>query len=147
MLAENPENRGRIPPDFGRRTTFHDGRECDEREYDMTSKKRKVSDPVYLVRPFLASPQAIQLTLVWVQQNEHRVDARPPPPPLTIPQPVPHHSHHHPHSQPHSYNGGQHANNTSSSLYLGSAPAFQMPHTPSGSSSTSSPPFSASGFP
>ncbi|KAF7967058.1 hypothetical protein HWV62_41467 [Athelia sp. TMB] len=50
MLTENPENRARIPPDFGRRTTFHDGRDCDEREYEVSAKKRKIIDPAYLVR-------------------------------------------------------------------------------------------------
>ena len=46
MMAEDPQTRGRIPQDFGRRTTFHDGRDCDDREY----KKRKVGDGAYMVR-------------------------------------------------------------------------------------------------
>jgi hypothetical protein len=57
------------------------------------------------------------------------------PPPLTIPQPV---SHHYGMSAQLSSTHG----NGSSSLFSLHAPAFQLPNTPSGSSSTSSPPFS-----
>lgn len=45
MMSEDPQNRGRIPPDYGRRTTFQDGRDCDDRDY----KKRKVGEGVYMV--------------------------------------------------------------------------------------------------
>jgi len=45
MISENPQTRGRAPPDFGRRTTAHNGRDCDERDY----KKRKVGDSLYMV--------------------------------------------------------------------------------------------------
>lgn len=44
MLSDDPQNRSRIPPDYGRRTTFQDGRDCNDREY----KKRKV-ESVYMV--------------------------------------------------------------------------------------------------
>jgi hypothetical protein len=43
VVAEDPQARGRVPPDFARRNTFHDGRDCDDRDY----KKRKVADDVY----------------------------------------------------------------------------------------------------
>jgi hypothetical protein len=45
IIAENPQTRGRALPDFGRRTTAHNGRDCDERDY----KKRKVEDSLYMV--------------------------------------------------------------------------------------------------
>lgn len=45
IMAEDPQTRGRVPPDFGRRTTLQNGRDCDERDY----KKRKVGDGVYMV--------------------------------------------------------------------------------------------------
>jgi hypothetical protein len=45
MIAENPQTRGRAPPEFGRRTTVHNGRDCDERDY----KKRKAGDSLYMV--------------------------------------------------------------------------------------------------
>lgn len=114
MMAEDPQTRGRIPQDFGRRTTFHNGRDCDDREY----KKRKAGEGAYM------------------SQNEqhHSNDSASRPPPLTIPQPMPHY-------------GSQSVNGSSTSLFNLQAPAFQMPNTPSGSSSTSSPPFSASVFP
>ncbi|KAG6832869.1 hypothetical protein H0H87_012802 [Tephrocybe sp. NHM501043] len=57
------------------------------------------------------------------------------PPPLTIPQSM---THHYPYTS-----SNQHALSGSSSLFsLHASPAFQMPNTPSGSSATSSPPFS-----
>ncbi|GLB39614.1 hypothetical protein LshimejAT787_0701240 [Lyophyllum shimeji] len=56
------------------------------------------------------------------------------PPPLTIPQPTPHH-YSYTHSSAHGVSGP-------SSMFSLHAPAFQMPNTPSGSSATSSPPFS-----
>ncbi|KAF5373434.1 hypothetical protein D9615_009497 [Tricholomella constricta] len=58
------------------------------------------------------------------------------PPPLTIPQPI-HHPYSYTHSNAHSLSGP-------SSVFNLHAPTFQMPNTPSGSSATSSPPFSAS---
>lgn len=114
MISENPQTRGRAPPDFGRRTTAHNGRDCDERDY----KKRKVGDSLYM------------------DQNEqhHSSESATRPPPLSIPQPI-----------PHQY-GNQSINGSSAPLFNLQGPAFQMPNTPSGSSSTSSPPFSASVF-
>ncbi|KAG6889905.1 hypothetical protein C0992_003698 [Termitomyces sp. T32_za158] len=62
------------------------------------------------------------------------------PPPLTIPQSMPHH-YQYPSSNQHVISG-------SSSLFnLHTTSTFQMPNTPSGSSATSSPPFSASVIP
>ncbi|KAF5339098.1 hypothetical protein D9611_011156 [Ephemerocybe angulata] len=57
------------------------------------------------------------------------------PPPLTIPQPLSHHYGNIP-----SHNGSQNA--APNSMFNLHGPAFQMPNTPSGSSATSSPPFS-----
>ncbi|KAF9458265.1 hypothetical protein BDZ94DRAFT_1271043 [Collybia nuda] len=61
-----------------------------------------------------------------------QLDALSRPPPLTIPQPM---SHHYSHISPN-------PSHNSSTMYSLHAPAFQMPNTPSGSSATSSPPFS-----
>jgi len=44
VMTEDPQTRSRISTDFGRRTTFHDGRDCGDRDY----KKRKV-DNIYMV--------------------------------------------------------------------------------------------------
>jgi len=115
MMAEDPQARGRITSDIGRRTAFQDGRDCDDRDY----KKRKVGDAVYMSH----------------NEQHHGSDSTSRPPPLTIPQPM-----------THQY-GSQSVNGSSASLFNLQAPAFQMPNTPSGSSSTSSPPFSASVFP
>ncbi|KAF7343349.1 BZIP domain-containing protein [Mycena venus] len=120
MLADG----GRpLPLEVGRRnslTSFNDSRPCD-RDY----KRRKMEDEPYI------SPA----------HSSHN-DALSRPPPLTIPQS----------SLPHHYNGSAHPSNTTSSSHSGgpssmfglNGPPFQIPNTPSGSSSTSSPPFSAS---
>ncbi|KAF8622396.1 hypothetical protein AX15_007048 [Amanita polypyramis BW_CC] len=97
---------------------FQDVRGCD-RDY----KRRKMSghlDGVYL-SPSDTPPH----------------DARPPP--LTIPQPIPHHYS----SVPSSTGTGT----PGSAMFNMHTHPFQMPNTPSGSSATSSPPFSASIFP
>ncbi|KAE9405589.1 hypothetical protein BT96DRAFT_812060 [Gymnopus androsaceus JB14] len=68
------------------------------------------------------------------------------PPPLTIP----HHSssHHYPSSHPSSHLPSPHPTSAHGSHHhfsnMGGPPPFQMPNTPSASSATSSPPFSAS---
>ncbi|KAF8624734.1 hypothetical protein AX17_007065 [Amanita inopinata Kibby_2008] len=121
MLTETGGGRP-LPMDMTRRNPlapFQDARVCD-RDY----KRRKMSGPmdgVYL-SPSDTPPH----------------DARPPP--LTIPQPVPHH-HHYNNNVP-SSNGAP-----NSAMFNIHPHAFQMPNTPSGSSATSSPPFSASTFP
>lgn len=43
VVAEDPQTRSRIPPDFGRRTNFNDSRDCGDRDY----KKRKID--IYMV--------------------------------------------------------------------------------------------------
>ncbi|KII91839.1 hypothetical protein PLICRDRAFT_173636 [Plicaturopsis crispa FD-325 SS-3] len=109
---------GRSVPDYPRRnspSTFQDPREC---EY----KKRKVADigtDVYM------SPRN--------PPHSHEPLTRLPA--LTIPNNAP---------SPHSYGSSlaNHAGGTSGGYGL-NGPAFHMPDTPSGSSSTSSPPFSA----
>jgi hypothetical protein len=115
-ITEDPQARSRIPTDFGRRTTFHDGRDCGDRDY----KKRKVDN-------------------IYMNQNDqrHGSDSNSRPSPITIPQPMTHQYGTHSSS---SVNG-------SSASIFNHLPGFQMPNTPSGSSSTSSPPFSASVFP
>lgn len=45
MVAEDPQTRARIPQDFGRRSTFQETRDCDERDY----KKRKIGQGTYMV--------------------------------------------------------------------------------------------------
>ncbi|KAJ7454074.1 hypothetical protein B0H11DRAFT_2070233 [Mycena galericulata] len=132
LLKENDElhrmlsdSGGRpLPLEIGRRnslTSFNDSR-CNDRDY----KRRKMDnlDDVYIQSPPGSSHDALSR-----------------PPPLTIPQ-----------SQsalPHHYNvSGHPSNHTSSShsspssMFGLNAPPFQIPNTPSGSSSTSSPPFS-----
>ncbi|KAJ6565460.1 hypothetical protein DFH09DRAFT_1157406 [Mycena vulgaris] len=121
MLSESG---GRtLPLEVGRRnslTSFNDSHPCD-RDY----KRRKMNslDDVYIQSP---------------PGSAHN-DALSRPPPLTIPQS----------SLPHHYNVSAHPpNHTSSSHSAGpsmfglNGPPFQLPNTPSGSSSTSSPPFS-----
>lgn len=44
VVTEDPQARNRISTDFGRRTTFNDGRDCGDRDY----KKRKVEN-IYMV--------------------------------------------------------------------------------------------------
>ena len=60
-----------------------------------------------------------------------------PPPPLSIPQPVAHH---------YSLGSNSANHNQNTPLFNLPNPGFQMPNTPSGSSATSSPPFSVSIF-
>ncbi|KAJ7598764.1 hypothetical protein C8J56DRAFT_914954 [Mycena floridula] len=98
---------------LGSRGNFVDNRlDCD-RNYGNNPKRRKMSDELYL------SPETDILSR---------------PPPLTIPQPsLAHHSS--------SYTTSAHSAHNNSLFGLHGA-GFQMPHTPSGSSSTSSPPFS-----
>ena len=70
-------------------------------------------------------------------------DTLPRPPPLTIPQPLSHHQYSNIPS--HNSSSAHGVSSNGSSLFNLHAPAFhQLPNTPSGSSSTSSPPFSAS---
>ncbi|KAJ6464012.1 hypothetical protein C8R45DRAFT_1175193 [Mycena sanguinolenta] len=124
MLADSG---GRpLPLEIGRRnslTSFNDSRSCD-RDY----KRRKMEDDPYV------SP---------VGSSHH--DALSRPPPLTIPQStLPHHYNNnnvsaHPQS---SHTSSSHSGPTS--MFGLNGPPFQIPNTPSGSSSTSSPPFSAS---
>jgi len=114
VMTEDPQTRSRISTDFGRRTTFHDGRDCGDRDY----KKRKVDN-------------------IYMNQNDqhHGSDSSSRQPSLQ--------------TLTHQY--GTHSsssvNGSSTSLFGLHGPAFQLPNTPSGSSSTSSPPFSASVFP
>ncbi|KAJ6625086.1 hypothetical protein B0H10DRAFT_1783655 [Mycena sp. CBHHK59/15] len=134
LLKENDElhrmltDSGRAPPlGVGRRnslTSFNDARACD-RDY----KRRKMDslDDVYIQSP---------------PGSSHNHDPLSRPPPLTIPQTT----------LPHHYSVSAHPSNHTNSSHAGSSsmfglngqPAFQIPNTPSGSSSTSSPPFSAS---
>ncbi|TFK68162.1 hypothetical protein BDN72DRAFT_871065 [Pluteus cervinus] len=118
MLSDNG---GRLSLDLSRRNSlasFHDSRNICDRDY----KRRKMSGNV---------------DEVYMHTTDTSHDSLARPPPLTIPQPlhqygngVPHGSHHH----------NSQSNN---SLFTLHGPGFQMPNTPSGSSATSSPPFSA----
>jgi len=120
MLSESG---GRpLPLEVGRRnslTSLNDSRPCD-RDY----KRRKMDslDDVYIQSP---------------PGSSHN-DTLSRPPPLTIPQSA----------LPHHYNVSTHPPNHTSSSHAGpsmfslNGPPFQIPNTPSGSSSTSSPPFS-----
>ncbi|PFH47599.1 hypothetical protein AMATHDRAFT_77129 [Amanita thiersii Skay4041] len=113
MLAETNGSRV-LPMDLTRRNSLTTFQ--DARACDRDYKRRKMSghmDGVYL-SPSDTPPH----------------DPRPPP--LTIPQPVPHH-----------YNTVTPSNgNAGSAMFNLHAHGFQMPNTPSGSSATSSPPFS-----
>jgi len=116
-LLETDHRGSHLPSDYRRHSlsNFHDNRSCD-RDF----KKRKMDD-------------------LYMPQDAPHGDR---PPPLTIPQPLSHHQY----GNIPSHNGTSgHANvsSNSSSLFNLHAPAFHhIPHTPSGSSSTSSPPFS-----
>ncbi|KAJ6464186.1 hypothetical protein C8R47DRAFT_74582 [Mycena vitilis] len=114
MLSDS--NGRPLPLDIGRRnslTSFSDPRPCD-RDY----KRRKMEDDPYIQSPPGSSHDALSR-----------------PPPLTIPQStLPHHYTSHPST--HSSSGPP------SSMFSLNGPPFQIPNTPSGSSSTSSPPFS-----
>jgi len=122
MLADS--GRGHLPVETTRRnslSSFHDARAC-----DRDIKRRKMNGDEVYMSPGDTPP--------------HGGDVLSRPPPLTIPQPM---SHHYGNMVHHTSSQG----NGSSSLYSLHAPAFQLPNTPSGSSSASSPPFSASVFP
>ncbi|KAG1791979.1 uncharacterized protein HD556DRAFT_1239953 [Suillus plorans] len=116
-LLESDHRAGHLSSDYRRHSmsNFHDTRNCD-RDF----KKRKMDD----------------LYMVDAPHGDR-------PPPLTIPQPISHHQYGNiPSHNGTSGHGGVSGN--SSSLFNLHAPAFHhLPHTPSGSSSTSSPPFSA----
>ncbi|THU97517.1 hypothetical protein K435DRAFT_857549 [Dendrothele bispora CBS 962.96] len=126
ILKENDELRrllaesgSRVMPlDVSRRpstTAFHDSRNCD-RDY----KRRKVGDDGMYMNESNGSSDMLSRA----------------PPPLTIPQPT---------SQPHySSLSSNHSASSTPGMFSLHGPPFQMPNTPSGSSSTSSPPFSAS---
>lgn len=97
--------------------SFHESRACD-RDF----KKRKMDD-------------------LYIGPDASHPDTLPRPPPLTIPQPLSHHQYGTIPS--HNSSSGHGVASNGSSLFNLHAPAFhQMPNTPSGSSSTSSPPFS-----
>ncbi|KAJ6588220.1 hypothetical protein B0H19DRAFT_1098399 [Mycena capillaripes] len=112
-----------LPLEIGRRnslTSFSESRPCD-RDY----KRRKMEDD-----PYIQSPPG----------SAHN-DALSRPPPLTIPQSsLPHH---YPVSSSHPSNHSTSSHSGPGSSMFGlNGPPFQIPNTPSGSSSTSSPPFS-----
>ncbi|PPQ81371.1 hypothetical protein CVT25_015892 [Psilocybe cyanescens] len=126
-LLTDPNSRA-LSSDSGRRPSigsYQDSRSGD-REYLIKRRKAGHQDGVYI------SPS---------DTPPHVSEPSRPPPPLTIPQPL---SHHYGSNIGSSSN---HNSSTQSSLFNLHAPAFQMPNTPSGSSATSSPPFSASLFP
>ncbi|KAJ7608442.1 hypothetical protein FB45DRAFT_946728 [Roridomyces roridus] len=130
MLSES--NGGRpLPLDLGRRsslTSFGNDSRCGDRETYNKRRKMDSIDDVYIQSPPGSSHN----------DNLGR------PPPLTIPSQsaLPHH---YPASaHPSNHSSSSHTGPTSSSMFgLNPPPApFQIPNTPSGSSSTSSPPFS-----
>ncbi|KAF4603001.1 hypothetical protein EYR38_003406 [Pleurotus pulmonarius] len=115
MLSDPTRN---SPMELTRRTsltTYQEARACD-RDF----KRRKTVEDLYL-SPTDPTPHNPEI-------------ARPPP--LTIPQTMAHNSYS---SMPHS---GAHSSQNSAPMFSMHASSFQMPDTPSGSSSTSSPPFS-----
>ncbi|KAF8179916.1 hypothetical protein BJ912DRAFT_855478 [Pholiota molesta] len=138
LQKENDELRRLIDPnsralasDSTRRTSlgaYQDSRACD-RDYGL--KRRKGGQDGVYISPSDTPPHGME-------------SSSRPPPPLTIPHPSAHH---------YGGNGGMSshshtASNQNGSLFnLHGTPTFQMPNTPSGSSATSSPPFSASIFP
>ncbi|KJA21314.1 hypothetical protein HYPSUDRAFT_140839 [Hypholoma sublateritium FD-334 SS-4] len=135
LQKENDELRRLLDPngvrslasESTRRTSlgpYGDSRACD-RDYSLKRRKGGHQDGVYI------SPS---------DTPPHGMDSSSrPPPPLTIPQ-ASSHPHHYTSMSSHS-----HSSNQGNSLFsLHGAPTFQMPNTPSGSSATSSPPFSAS---
>ncbi|KAF5372466.1 hypothetical protein D9758_005155 [Tetrapyrgos nigripes] len=91
----------------------------DSRNCDRDYKRRKVDD-------------------LYMNENPASDLLSRAPPPLTIPQPQSHHNYSNPPTA---------ATNPPTAMFQIHGPHFQMPNTPSGSSSTSSPPFSASVFP
>ncbi|KAJ3502445.1 hypothetical protein NLJ89_g8886 [Agrocybe chaxingu] len=136
LQKENDELR-RLLTDSGSRTlssdsarrslsSYADPRLCD-RDYGLKRRKPGHQDGVYI------SPS---------DTPPHGSEPTRPPPPLTIPQPM---SHHYGNGNMSSTSAGHSQN---ANLFGGlHAPPFQMPNTPSGSSATSSPPFSASVIP
>ena len=147
-LLADPTGRGRNSMESNRReslVSFHDSRLCD-RDY----KRRKINggvEEVYMVSTlFFRRYDNLMFFILLCKQGTndappHTTEIISRPPPLTIPGPQP---------MSHHYSGlsqGAHSGASSSSMFSLHAPAFQMPNTPSGSSSTSSPPFSASPFP
>ncbi|KAH9474546.1 hypothetical protein JR316_0013008 [Psilocybe cubensis] len=123
-LLTDPNSRS-LSSDSGRRPSIGSYQDSRSSDRDYMIKRRK-QDGVYI------SPS---------DTPPHVNETSRPPPPLTIPQPL---SHHYGNSIGSSSN---HSTSNQSSLFNLHAPAFQMPNTPSGSSATSSPPFSASLFP
>jgi len=121
-LLTDPSSRT-LSSDSTRRTasigTYADTRGGD-RDYSL--KRRKPGDGVYI------SPS---------DTPPHGNESSRPPPPLTIPQPLSHH-----YGNIGSSSTAHGNNNQGGSLFSLQAPPFQMPNTPSGSSATSSPPFS-----
>ncbi|KAJ7130360.1 hypothetical protein C8R44DRAFT_775428 [Mycena epipterygia] len=114
-----------LPLEVGRRnslTSFNDSRPCD-RDY----KRRKMDslDDVYIQSP---------------PGSAHN-DALSRPPPLTIPQSTLPHPHHYGNVPSNNHTSSSHTG-PSSGMFGLNGPPFQIPNTPSGSSSTSSPPFS-----
>ncbi|KAI6038631.1 hypothetical protein EDC04DRAFT_2693174 [Pisolithus marmoratus] len=120
LLGES-DHRHHLSADYRRHTLgSYDVRSCD-RDF----KKRKMDD------------------LYMQASDPSHTDTLSRPPPLTIPQPLSHQQYS---SIPsHNSSSAHGVSNTGSSLFNLHAPAFhhQIPNTPSGSSSTSSPPFSA----
>ncbi|KAH7910730.1 hypothetical protein BJ138DRAFT_1172976 [Hygrophoropsis aurantiaca] len=117
LLGDADHRGGHVSSDY-RRSSLASFHES--RNCDRDFKKRKLTEDLYM------------------PEQTHDTLARPPP--LTIPQPL---SHHHQYN-----NNSSHSVSNNTSLYNLHAPAFhQLPNTPSGSSSTSSPPFSASTIP
>ncbi|CAK5263683.1 unnamed protein product [Mycena citricolor] len=123
--------------------SFNDSRNACDRDYKRRKMETSNVDDYILnsygthSRAHSHSPPSIGLSRHSPSSSSHTPDPHSRPPPLSIP----HHFHHGPTNHgpasapPPLYGLG------------GPPPAFQMPHTPSGSSSTSSPPFSASIFP
>ncbi|KAG5637661.1 hypothetical protein H0H81_003682 [Sphagnurus paluster] len=131
---------GRVPPlmEMSRRnslSSFQDVRVSD-REY---KRKKMIGDVegTYMVKRFFLS--TLHMDPYMFQRFQSPSDTPPHgdhirPPPLTIPQPISNHYTYGP--------TNQHTNGGQSMPFNIHAPAFQMPNTPSGSSATSSPPFS-----
>ncbi|KIM41238.1 hypothetical protein M413DRAFT_144833 [Hebeloma cylindrosporum] len=123
-LLTDPNSRN-LPYESSRRlgSSHQDSRTCDRDDYLLKRRKSGHQEGVYL-SPSETPPHG--------PESSSRA-----PPALTIPNV--------PQQIPHSYinsNSNGHGSNQGGPLY-----PFQMPNTPSGSSATSSPPFSASIFP
>jgi len=140
-LLTDPNSRN-LPYESSRRlgSAHQDSRNCDREDYLLKRRKSGHQEGVYLVRPFFNTLSFPWLTIL---QSPSETPPHGPesnsraPPALTIPNV--------PQQIPHSYlssNSNGHGASQGGPLY-----PFQMPNTPSGSSATSSPPFSASIFP